>query len=76
MTLGLGIWGAARGTKRKNPLGPGPEGVCNAALLATYLRDDSGSGRHESNDDAEGNDLERGREADTAKRTMRSIISH
>ena len=45
------------------------------ALSATYLRDDSGSGAHESDDDAEGNDWERAKETDKATRTMVRIIA-
>src|SRR4051794_37174307 len=50
-------------------------GGVQVAFSAIYLRHDSGSQARESNDDAEGNDLERVRETDTAKRTMGFIIA-
>src|SRR5882724_432497 len=62
---------AARGTNAKTPSSQGQRGFALPRFSATYLRDDSGSSPHESDDDADGNDPERAMETEATKRTVR-----
>ena len=64
-----------RNKTQKPPRAGAGGGVQCREFSDFYLRDDSGSRARESDDDAEGNDLERARETDTAKRTMGNIIT-
>jgi len=70
-----GIWALLARDKTQKPPRAEAGGGEESRDFSGYLRDDSGSRAHESDDDAEGNDWDWARETELTKRTMASIIA-